>query len=82
MVKNPPANAGDMGSIPGLGRYHMHGATHPSRLEPLLCSKRRHCRGKPERWSETEHRGVEGPPLHAAEKTGAAGNAKWFFLKK
>ena len=21
MVKNPPANAGDMGSIPGLGRY-------------------------------------------------------------
>ena len=23
MVKNPPANAGDMGSIPGLGRLHM-----------------------------------------------------------
>ena len=23
MVKNPPANAGDMGSIPGLGRSHM-----------------------------------------------------------
>ena len=23
MVKNPPANAGDMGSIPGLGRFHM-----------------------------------------------------------
>ena len=21
--KNPPANAGDMGSIPGLGRFHM-----------------------------------------------------------
>ena len=21
VVKNPPANAGDMGSIPGLGRY-------------------------------------------------------------
>ena len=21
--KNPPANAGDMGSIPGLGRSHM-----------------------------------------------------------
>ena len=23
VVKNPPANSGDMGSIPGLGRSHM-----------------------------------------------------------
>ena len=23
MVKNPPANAGDTGSIPGPGRFHM-----------------------------------------------------------
>ena len=23
VVKNPPAKAGDMGSIPGLGRSHM-----------------------------------------------------------
>ena len=23
VVKNPPANAGDPGSIPGLGRFHM-----------------------------------------------------------
>ena len=23
MVKKPPANAGDMGSIPGPGRFHM-----------------------------------------------------------
>ena len=23
VVKNPPANAGDMGSIPGLRRFHM-----------------------------------------------------------
>ena len=23
VVKNPPANAGDMGSSPGPGRYHM-----------------------------------------------------------
>ena len=23
VVKNPPANAGDMGLIPGLGRFHM-----------------------------------------------------------
>ena len=24
-----PANAGDMGSTPGLGRFHMHGAATP-----------------------------------------------------
>ena len=23
VVKNPPANAGDLGSMPGLGRSHM-----------------------------------------------------------
>ena len=23
VVKNPPANAGNMGSIPGLGRFHI-----------------------------------------------------------
>ena len=23
VVKNPPANAGDTGSIPGLGRFHL-----------------------------------------------------------
>ena len=23
LVKTPPANAGDMGSIPGAGRFHM-----------------------------------------------------------
>ena len=28
-VKNPPANAGDMGSIAGLGRFHRHGVTKP-----------------------------------------------------
>ena len=31
MLKNPPANAGDVGSIPGLGRSLEKGrATHPS----------------------------------------------------
>ena len=29
VVKNPPANAGDMGSIPDLGRSHMPRATRP-----------------------------------------------------
>ena len=29
MVKNPPANAGDMGSIPGLGRSPEEGNGNP-----------------------------------------------------
>ena len=29
MVKNPPANAGDMGSIPGLGRSPGEGNGNP-----------------------------------------------------
>jgi len=31
VVKNLPANAGDMGSVPALGRFHMPGATKPMR---------------------------------------------------
>ena len=29
VVKNPPANAGDMGLIPGLGRSTCYGTTKP-----------------------------------------------------
>ena len=29
VVKSPPANARDSGSIPGPGRFHSHGATKP-----------------------------------------------------
>ena len=29
MVKNPPSRAGDMGSLAGLIRFHMPGATEP-----------------------------------------------------
>ena len=32
VVKNPPANAEDMGSIPGLGRFVKEMATHSSIL--------------------------------------------------
>ena len=32
MVKNPPANAGDMSLIPGPGRSHMPRATKPGHL--------------------------------------------------
>ena len=40
MVKNPPANAGDMGSIPGLGRSHMPRSNY-ARVPQLLslCSR-------------------------------------------
>ena len=37
MVKNPPANPGDMGSVPGLGRFHMswdNEACVPQLLKP------------------------------------------------
>ena len=27
--RNPPANSGDTGSIPGLGRFHSHRTTKP-----------------------------------------------------
>ena len=34
MVKNPPANAGDVGSVPELGRFPGEGkATHSSILD-------------------------------------------------
>ena len=39
MDKNPPAMAGDMGSIPGLGRSHMQGGNYawaPQLLKPPL----------------------------------------------
>ena len=39
------ANAGDTGSIPGLGRFHNYSALA---LKPVLCSKRNHHSEKPE----------------------------------
>ena len=52
MDRNPPANAGDVGSIPALGKSHMPQSMHnycscalepvtkPACLEPMLCNKR------------------------------------------
>ena len=38
-VKNPPANPGDMGSIPGPGRFHtFHGATKPVATTTDACN--------------------------------------------
>ena len=54
VVKNLPANAGDMRSIPSLRRPHMPQRNKPvcqnywpCVLEPVLCNKRRHCVEKP-----------------------------------
>ena len=55
MVKNPPANAGDMGSTPGLGRVHMlqGDLAHAPQVlklacpKPILWNKRSHCGEKP-----------------------------------
>ena len=42
MVKNPPANAGDMGSIPGPGRSHMPWSSQAHAPQLLnLCSRAR-----------------------------------------
>ena len=49
VVKSPPANAGDTGSIPGLGRSHMQRKTKPlcrnywaGALEPRSVNYRAH----------------------------------------
>ena len=53
--KNPPANAGDMGLIPGLGKSHMLWSLLAATteacvpLEPIICNKRSHGNEKPTR---------------------------------
>ena len=74
MVENPPANAGDPGSSPGLGRSHMPrsnwarepqllspcaATTEPVRLEPVLHNKRGRDSERP------AHHDEEWPPLAA-----------------
>ena len=55
VVKHPPANAGDMGSIPGPGRFYMPRGNQTQELQllkptppdPILHNKRSHCKEKP-----------------------------------
>ena len=55
MVKNLPANSGNMGSVPGLGKFTGHGATKPisppvlspSALDLVLRNKESHFNEKP-----------------------------------
>ena len=57
VVKNPTANAGNTGSIPGAGRSRMPQSSYAHALEPtqllksaflkpMLCNKRSHCNDK------------------------------------
>ena len=41
VVKNPPANAGDRGSIPAPGKFHMQRGNydHEPQLLKLLCAR-------------------------------------------
>ena len=65
VVENLPANAGDMGSSPGLGRSHVPRSslgpwatiTEPARLELVLPNKRGRDSERP------AHRNEEWPPL-------------------
>ena len=70
VVENLPANAGDMGSSPGLGFPHAAEqlglwatTTEPVRLEPVLHNKRG---GDSER---PAHRNEEWPPLAATRES-------------
>ena len=71
MVENLPANAGDTGSSPGLGRSHMPRSnlgpcvttTEPARLEPVL----RNGRGRDS--ERPAHRDEEWPLLAATRES-------------
>ena len=59
VVKNPPANAGDTGSIPNPGRFHMLWGNEVGTLQllkptcsrALLCNKGSQCNEKPMHYS-------------------------------
>ena len=55
MDRNPPANAGDTGLIPGLGRFHMLWSNPACVcLELVLCNKKSHCNEKPSHCNEEQ----------------------------
>ena len=71
VVENPPANAGDTGSSPGLGRSHVTAEqlgpwatiAEPAHLEPVLHNKRGRDNERP------AHRDEEWPPLAATRES-------------
>ena len=71
VVKNRPANAGDTGSVPNLGRSHVPQGNqacaaqllNPSTLQPQLANRRGRCREKPTRCNQ------RGLPAHHDQRT-------------
>ena len=80
-VKNLPASAGDMGSIPSLGRSHM-----PRSNKPVI-HKRRHRSEKPQQWEAQAPQLGSRPhsprleKAHAATKTSAVKDRQMKSLK-
>ena len=71
MVKNLPANAGDRGSVPGLGRCHMSHVPSYQRLSTRACA----AQGAP------SHRSGGEAPGHRTKQRGprAAGTNYIFY---
>ena len=70
MVENPPANAGDTGSSPGLGRTHMprsNWAREPQLLSLRVWSLCSATRGRDS--ERPAHRDEERPPLAATRES-------------
>ena len=98
MVGSLPANAGDMGSCPGLGRSHMPWSnwarepqiTEPARLEPVLRNKRGRDSERPahrdEEWSPLattrESPHTETKTQHSNQPINQSINKNVNFLKK
>ena len=73
VVKNPPANVGDMGSIPGPGRFHMlrsNWACVPQLLSPCAAAAEAHMprarapQEKPPQWEAHAPQQRVAPACH------------------
>ena len=64
-----PADTGDMGSVPGLGRFHVPGSScspAATATEPRLCGQRSRCNGAPLTAAEQTPPGTTGESPRAA----------------
>ena len=70
MVKNPPANAGDTGSVPDQGRFHMlqsNSARAPQLLSPSAAAREAwalHLEGSPARCNSRKSVHSSEDPAH------------------
>ena len=74
MVKSPPANSGDKGSIPGPGRSHMqwsNEASVPQLLKPV-CLEPVHHNERNHHNKDSEHCNKGQPPLTATRESPSA----------